>query len=349
MRSQKFQHLISRAFLTMLALIIAFAVFFSQAKANERIEQINSIDMNTAVVSGTAQDIDDEVEDGVAGSSINENRTADSGNNITASSAVTMTIVPTVVSLGISTTPQTDNETIVKMVQELAQKQEGLLLGKPGWLHLQSQTYMAPEFAGNDFLTSPLGQSVSLPSPFMQDSWYRINAAGDFVEGWGQILTEGGIPTQESVYTEGNWINLTFKEAGYGAAEYKSYEPHLVIDLPVQDATSWFTASLDWKTTSAAMEAYADNGQYVVTVHITFGEPMEDVYGMDEPISGGKDIYIFDLDTGQLLSVERNVLTVSGSLLFAGQDVYTITEFLTELPIEVAEQFNNALNLAMEE
>lgn len=349
MRNPKFQHLMSGAFLTLMALFIAFAVFFSQAKANERTEQINAIDVNSAVVPGTTQDIDGEVEDGVAVSSINENRTAVSGSNIIASSAVTMTSTPAVVSLGASTVPQTDNETIVKVVQDLTQKQADLLLSKPGWLHLRSETRVAPEFAGSDSLASPSGQSVSLPVPFIQDSWYRINEEGDFVEGWGQILTAEGMPTQESVYTEGNWINLTFKEAGYGATEYKSYEPHLVIDLPSQDAASWFTASLDWKTTSATMEAYADNGQYVVTVHITFGESMEDVYGMEEPISGGKDIYIFDLDTGQLLSVERYVLTVSGRLLFAGQDVYIATEFLTELPIEVAEQFSNALNLAMEE
>jgi hypothetical protein len=325
-----------------------FAVFTSQAKANAG-SQPSVVSTTNASLAFSDQQMNRSMGNNEVIPPANESHVAISEDEATSSNENTVTITPDTLVFGTVDNQQIDNESIVKTVQALAQKQMNLLLGKPGWLHIQLETTIAPDFTGSDSLVSPSGQSVFLPNPLTQDSWYHLDELGDVVEGWGQILTAEGLATQESVYIAKNWVNLTFKEAGYESSDYKSYEPHLVINLPTQDAASWFTSSLAWKTTSATMEAYAEDGHYVVTVVITFSEPMENVFSLQEAITGGQDTYLFDSDTGQLLSIERYVLTESGELLFAGQDRYTATEFLTDLPTDVATRFNTALNLAAEE
>ena len=209
---------------------------------------------------------------------------------------------------------------------------------------------MSDEYFGSDSLTSPTGQAVLLPNPVTQDSWYFIDGTTHFQESLGRIMAEDGTVTQLSLYTQGRFVNLTLKEAGYSEADYLSFESQPELTLPTPMVAERLAATLTWQKTQVSMEAYIQNGQYTVIVRGILAEPFEDTTFMPgQLVTGDKVVYIFDLNTGHLLSEEMYRVIEGGTEVYMGRNDYLLTEYFSELPGDIAELFDNALNAAAEE
>lgn len=351
MQNQKFHYLMSGAILTLLVLFGAFAIFLSRAQASESPTSVPATTMVTVrepevSQETTAETVEVEIDSpSLESSAIIENDTA-----VTSQDVATAPPVATDIPLGTIDQPQTDIQSIVNIVQQLAQKQTDLLLGRPGWVHLQSYWVIVDEFRGSDSLTSPTGQLVMLPNPLIQESWEHIDGTTLIEESLSHMMTEDGTITQQSIYTQNRIVHLTLKEAGYAEADYSSFESSQELILPTLPVAERLAAALTWQKTKVTMEAYAENDQYTVTVRTVFAEPYEDEFFMPgELITGDKMIYIFDLNTGNILFVENYRIIESGAEIYTAHGSYLITEFLSELPSDIAELFDNALNAAAED
>ena len=138
MKNQRFYYLMSGAILTLLVLFAAFAVFLPQVQARETTETLSSGTEITNAESINAPETASEMVVEETDSILNENNSVPTASGTTYSQddpEINSTTTP--LPSGTIEQPQTDNESIVKIVQELAQKQVDLLLGKPGWLHTQ--------------------------------------------------------------------------------------------------------------------------------------------------------------------------------------------------------------------
>ena len=351
MQNQKFHYLMSGAILTLLVLFGAFAIFLSRAQASE---SPTSVPATTMVTVGepevspetTAETVEVEVDS----PSIESSATIENDTAVTSQDAATVPPVATSIPLGTIDQPQTDIPSILNIVQELAQKQADLLLGKPGWLHFKLYSAMPDEIRGSSSLTSPTGQAVMLPNPLIQDNWNYTEGTTRIQESVSQLSSDDGTVTQQSIRTQGRVVNVTLKAAGFPQADYQSFESYIELTLPTAQAAERLAATLTWQKTKVTMEAYAENGRYTVIVSGIFAEPYEDeIFRPGQLIIGDKVIYIFDLETGHLLSEDHYDLLQSGTEFYLGQNVYQITEYLPELPPDIVLLFDNLLNAAAED
>lgn len=234
-------------------------------------------------------------------------------------------------------------ENILKVVRGFAQQEEVNLLGKEGWLHISRQEYMPTEMRGNGSPQLPMSQLYPEDTMF-PENWYHVDGTGVYHEALALTMTADGAITQKSISVNGSIVNLTARAAGFTNGEYESAQSLEKVWLPAADALHMLEQMQGW---SGSLSASQTGDEYVVIYERLYEESMVDSI-TQEPIAGEKILYTFDGNTGQLLSREFQSLR-GGTWEVLHKVSYLTTEFMKDLPSDVAQIFNNALNSLQED
>lgn len=343
----KLQYIMAGAGITLLVILGALTLLLPRAQADVATENTDG-EIVTAVES-TQSDSSDVLP------LVNQNEPEQTANTKTetAPDSLAATESPTESSeealfsaMGTKDNPQTNMEIIVYTVSELARKQEEALLGKPGWLHVHSSFYIPDEFRGDGTYSLATDEILPMeklvPNSPQTENWYHVNEEGVYHEGVGLITNPDGLVYQQSILWNGQWTNLTLKTNDFAPDQYimPVSAPEKIL-LPITQAYQQLDMKLTWS--NVEMQATMDGDQYIVIVEQRYDAPIEDAIFMPEPIIGSRETFIFDVNTGQL-SIETQALLESQTWLFTEKWEYEPVEFVAELPNELAQLFNSALN-----
>lgn len=242
-----------------------------------------------------------------------------------------------------------DREVIVNTVAAFASKQEENLFGKSGWIY---EKYLIEMFlpegqVGQDYhLTT--GETIPMellaPNRSIFESWYHVDGNNTFFEGVSLVSSTDGVVHQKSVLIGEEWVNLTLKEANAHPGQYVTRRASNIVTLP----TIATLHTLKTLPPVASVQASWGKGQYIITIEYSYTEPLEDAAFMPEPIIGNKHIYVFDLQTGQLLTIDGYTLFQSNKWFHDLSMIYNAVQFQETPPAVVTTLFIDAINAYME-
>lgn len=237
--------------------------------------------------------------------------------------------------LGTAENPQTDKEVIIQQVMEFIAKQEKAILGRPGWLHLQVQSFMPVEFRGNGEPATGLTISDLYPDDTtINDNWYFIDEQGYYQQRIGHTQAMDSRILQRVVFVNGKTVNLTIQAANPDHAPFQTRHNQEKIDL--HGNILYLLQEGDRSGTE--VNAWYENGNYTVTVTTWYTEP-EPFMNSEKTIYGSQHKYILDQLSGAFLVGEY--LLNDGEVWFVlERNTVLNLEMIEELPKEAQESLN---------
>ena len=325
----KFQHII--AGLALLLCVIAGALAFKSASVQA--EEVGATDRTASVSSQVAAappqgDLNEE-SIGVITSSSTDNDVSSSTDNVDDAS------------------PLTDPEMIINTVQSFAQQRREALLGQAGWIQVKTELFYIP--SGSQIRSAKTGTLHSLkefvPDSPIQENWYHVDEKGNLREAISLMTSPDGSISQQSIWNNGRWVNLTLKEANFSPNQYTSQRKEKDIDIiPVLALLKRLQEEVTWS--GGTIEAIEENGRYIIVVEQQYDKAISAV-NIPEPAVASRHIYTLDSSTGQFLSQEAYALLESGTWFLTVKNSYT-TEFMTQLPADIAQLFSASMNMLEE-
>jgi hypothetical protein len=253
-------------------------------------------------------------------------------------------------SLAFSETEQyTDIEigSVIVTVEEMKRKQDAVLLGKEGWLHVESELFIPSELKGNGGVRSIHSEEViSIQDLYPDDTliinrWYYVDSMANYNEAMEFASSPDGVIRQHSVMADGRWVNITLKTAGFHKDEYETAVMVEKVMSPTADVLNTLKKMVTWENIN--VQTHAINGQYEVVVEQRFDNPIEKAVLMPEPVIGSRFYFRFDEKTGQLLVRKAETLLQSGAVIITEQETYQTVQYHAELPAEIAVIFESAV------
>lgn len=229
---------------------------------------------------------------------------------------------------------------ILQTVSELATKQETAVLGQPGWVHVQSSLIIAEEMGSDTYhlansdQTIPMSQLVPESPRF--ENWYQVDATGQYAHGLGLVRSTNGAIHQQTLFTGGQWTNLTLAELNNSALQNSAVSKTNELILPSRAALHALQEQADWR--GVTLTAELDAGQYRVTAVQQYETPLENAIFMPEPVIGARETFVFDNQTGFLLWRQSEAWLQSGNWLPLENETYTAVAWHAALPTELAAQ-----------
>ncbi len=202
---------------------------------------------------------------------------------------------------------QTDDA--LALVHQFADQQEAALLGQPGWLHIITQS----------------AHDINV------ESWYHIDETGIFDQAMKLTRSSDGTLLEKSLFVDGKWhvqLPQTTDEAHETAAPS---DVTMVIMLPTSTAARSLSRIATRSTAPFQVIMEED------FTHITATESYPEPIG-DETIIGSRATFVFDNQTGALISHEQHPILESGKPTTVEKWTYS-AEFMSTLPQAIADQF----------
>jgi hypothetical protein len=250
--------------------------------------------------------------------------------------------------------PMTDSALIVSTVKELAGRQETALLGKPGWIYVRrievaSDEQKQGEYGSPSGASIPFAELVPAQTPIFE-GWSHVDETGLYHEALGLVLSPNGTIHQHSILYDGTWTHLTLRDNGFPQEQYRSSHSVIKVHLPASYTAQWLAEIVNLD--NITLTAYQLGEQYTVVKESIYKEPFRlgssEQPGLPAPAVGDKTTYIFDMQTGQLLSEEVYYILEDGRTFLAGNSEYHVA-FMPELPPEKAPLYYDAVNTIMGE
>lgn len=238
-----------------------------------------------------------------------------------------------------------DAEATLAVVREFAARQESVITGKAGWLRLRSSISIPMALKGNGYHVAGgdaiLPMTELTPQDAVFESWYRLSETGDILEGMGLVLSQDGAIHQQTILSDGKWINLTLKEAGayrqqYETAAGESLRPLLANSLVLETLEE----RQNWK--GVAIRSSSENGRFELVIEQTLETPIDDAVGISEPVTATRELFSFDEATGDLVSRVAQYMTGGGSWQTGETELYSRPEPVDELPEEIQQLIGEA-------
>ncbi len=239
--------------------------------------------------------------------------------------------------------PQTDLNVIQQIVLDLITKDEAITFGQSGWLHIQERHYTPIQFE-NTFNGISINHLYAQDGVEIVESWYEVNENGAYNRAVTIVHTEAGQELYHAVFTNGQWVNSGLMALGLS----EPVDP-TVVELQPQLSTASFGAVAwlrhkirfpEFCDVQSWLEPNDETQQYIVMGSCWNSTPFT-MQGFEEEILGTREQFVFDWDTGQLLSIENYMTNENHEELFVGSTTYLSSELLVELPDEIGKLLND--------
>ncbi|MCP5097907.1 MAG: hypothetical protein GY943_20360 [Chloroflexi bacterium] len=346
---RKFQYIMTGAGITLLVLIGAFAFLLTQAKADTIPTEMVALNPPSEAAVQTSNQYKVVADN----PNLEQSQTEENTDFLEIDNTVSDGSVDkeTTDWLGTKDNPVTDMNIIIQVVSEFAQRQEERLLGKVGWLHVASRLNIPHEMKGNGYHVTSTDEVISMdvlvPEDPIFETWYYVNEMGLYSRGMGLVSSPNGTIHQQTVLVDGQWSNLTLRAADAPQEEYES--PSAVGEpiFPISMMLKALEEQQTWSNTT--MQAYLENGQYIVIVAQQHDPPIEDAVFVEEPVLGSREVFTLDMKARRLVSREAQILLQSGTWLRTEREEYLLLEFTIELPANASQLFDTAIDTLEEE
>lgn len=251
--------------------------------------------------------------------------------------------------LGTSDQPLQDWVEIDQVLTELSRRNLEWLR-QPGWLHYKTSGFSEYNSSGFDQTTQDLSLNDLFASKATVEEWIHVlTEQGDCGEYLFISRDETGRELQRVVNTaDGLGGNLTLLRRGLeGIAqvpgEERRSQPARFSTTLVDQALAEMHALKDvFKVIQGWEESWNGRDAFVLYMESTPTTPIKVGDGL-EPVVGGSVRYVFDIQTGQLQKLEYRNLTESGRWLIQNSTEYLTVEFVSVLPEEVDNDFQNSV------
>mgnify|MGYP001112394238 CR=1 FL=1 len=210
--------------------------------------------------------------------------------------------------------PTTISDNEIEEMQTLTTRWENAVLQVPGWFHIVTQHDRNKDQVGN----LPNGQPI--PLDYVSDTWYQLNDKGVTVAVVAMMKEMGGQLVQVSTFRDGIWRNLTLNEKWPGEA----FTPRLDFGFSKE------VAQIQPSALNRQEETIAGRSVLIFTIHDDFARPIQ-MEGYKKPMTNADISAAFDPQTGQMLYLERVLVTVEGER-WVSQRVDVLTVERTEPP-----------------
>lgn len=245
--------------------------------------------------------------------------------------------------IGTKEYPQTDLNVIQQIVFDLITKDEATTFGQSGWLHTQERHYTPIQFE-NTYNGISINHLYAQDGVEIVESWYEVNENETYNRAVTIVHTEAGQELYHAVFTDGHWANSGLIASGLS----EPVDPTVVELQPqLSTASSSAVAWLRHKTkfpefceVQSWLEPNNETQQYIVIGSCWNSTPVI-MQGFEGEILGTREQFVFDWDTGQLLSIENYMTNENNEELFAGSTTYLSFELLVELPDEIEKLLND--------
>ncbi len=239
----------------------------------------------------------------------------------------------------------TEMNIVVYTVETFSEKRKDDFLGKSGWLHIQSEFIIPDEQKGNGYHLASSDEILPMdrlvPNMPIFETWYHFDEAAQYDQAISLVSAPDGTIYQQSVLFNDKWANITLKEAGVPSEQYLSSKDAVRSVLPVEDAFQQLESALTWK--NVTIQSEEQDQLYIVTVYTPYDQPITDAAFITEAVIGSSIEFVFDSNTGQLLSKGTTALLDNGTSLATGTWTYLTVDFSLELPVETSELLNDAI------
>lgn len=233
--------------------------------------------------------------------------------------------------------PQTDLNIIQQIVLDLITKDEAITFGQSGWLHIQERHY-TPIQSENIYNGVSINHLYAQDGIEIVESWYEVNERGAYGRAITIVHTEAGQELYHAIFTNGQWANSGLIALGLS----EPVDP-IAVELQPQlsTASSGAVAWLRHKTkfpesceVQSWLESNSENQQYIVIGSCWNPTPVT-IQGFEGTVLGTKEQFVFDWNTGRLLSIESYMTNENNEELFVGSTTYLSPGLLVELPEEL--------------
>jgi hypothetical protein len=238
-----------------------------------------------------------------------------------------------------------DKKAMIERVAMLVAKQEAELLGQAGWVHYSERVYSLTKLRGNGPPELPMSELYPEDVSFTVN-WVRIDENDLVHERLTFVKSPDGLIRQLVILYDGRSVNQTLRDAGLSHYEQRrSLEP---VSLPARQALHMLEQIVSSERSSVTA-SLAENMEYIVIAEHRQAEPVtDDPRFLGQSVLGAKWEFVFDWETGQLLSWEISFLVDDRWVIEQTIDSIQV-EFRADLPGDVAKLFADSVNSIREQ
>lgn len=233
--------------------------------------------------------------------------------------------------------PQTDLNIIQQIVIDLITKDEAITFGQSGWLHTQEKHY-TPIQSENTYNGVSINHLYAQDGVEIVESWYEVNEHGAYGRAITIVHTEAAQELYHAIFADGQWANSGLIALGLS----EPVDP-TVVELQPQFSTAssgavaWLRHKTKFPESCEAqgwLESNGETQQYIVIGSCWNPTPVT-MQGFEGTVLGTKEQFVFDWNTGRLLSIESYMTNENNEELLIGSTTYLSPELLVELPEEL--------------
>ncbi|MDD5369620.1 MAG: hypothetical protein PHQ40_11075 [Anaerolineaceae bacterium] len=223
-----------------------------------------------------------------------------------------------------ATSKSANDQDIMRMVSDLITKADQQYL-KLGWLHITSIKERFPPVA--KFL--PNGDPI--PTRSVNDAWYQLGQNGFVIKAVILDNTGDALTTQEVIFEDGLWKNLTIPETNPTTKE--SYQ----IETLDQGLLGFSSSHL--QTFQVEEPEGIEGGGTLIGVTETEIFDTPEIFDQSVLVKGMMSKYTLSKDSGRILIVENYQISPDGSHVLWDRITTTVVENLDVAPDEILNYF----------
>jgi hypothetical protein len=233
--------------------------------------------------------------------------------------------------LGTSDHPQTNFNAVIERTDALAETRQSFLSSQRGWLYIANKEYMPLDYKGEGTYIN----STFTTEQMLSETWYHTLGDGSADQFITRYTDANGLVTTLTVFIDGYYVNFfgdTINQA-----------PQKLFVIP-NDA-AWVRELLGevqaYTANEPSVSAYGEQvggrSRYSLQITTIYNVPLPaETNQWGQTITGDKVNYMFDIETGQLLSQENISVADSGERLVDFSRNFQAESWLTTLPDDLA-------------
>ena len=236
-----------------------------------------------------------------------------------------------------SAQPQTDFNVVIDQVNGLAEQRQAFLSGQSGWLYIAAQEYMPLDYKGEGTYINYAFTTEQMIAEY----WYHALGNGTYDQRITRYTDANGVVTALTFFIDGYYVNLI--PDNIFQAPQKSFPLPNEVAWVAEPLSEMRDYNINEPSVSAYMEQVDGRSHYAIQATNTYNIPIPtESNTLGQTIMSDEVNYVFDFDTGQLLSQENVAIAESGERLVTFSRNFQAEAWLATLPDDVAPYLTQA-------
>ena len=240
-------------------------------------------------------------------------------------------------SIGTPDQPQADFEAVIEQATNLGEQRQTFLTSQSGWFYTANEEYMPLDYEGEGTYIN----STFTTEQMLSETWYHALGDGSSDQFITRYSDANGTVTLLTIFIDGYYT--------YFFDESIAQAPQQL--FPIPNDAAWVAEllgemqeyTINEPSVSAYIEQVDGRSHYAIQATNTYNIPIPaESNNLGQTIMSDEVNYVFDFDTGQLLSQENVAIAESGERLVTFSRNFQAEAWLATLPDDVAPYLTQA-------